>query len=413
MIDLNFLREQPEEIKKLVLKKEPSFEIEKLIELDKQVRSLKVATESLRKEKNELAKAAGAQGITPQLREKSIEVGKNLKVKEKELEKLEPEFKRLLLSCPNLPQSHIPVGNKESNKVVHTVGKKPEFSFTPKNHVDLNEKVSWFDMQTAAAISGANFILYKNDAVKLMYALTQLMLKNNAKYGFKPVLPPYLVKEQMLVNSGNLPKFEGDFYKTQDGLCLIPTAEVSLTSLYEKQILNSEQLPMRYCAWTSCFRREAGGYGATDRGLIRIHQFEKVELYAITKPENSNEELDKMVACAQDILQQLGLHYQISLLAAQDCSFASSKTLDIEVWLPGQNEYYEVSSASNCTDFQARRAQIRYRETADSKPALVHTLNASSLALPRLMVALMETYQQEDGSIKLPSVLTDIMDGMW
>jgi seryl-tRNA synthetase len=364
---------------------------------------LQLDLESLRKEKNELA-GKGAGGVTPQIREQSIEIGKKIKNKEKELAELEPVFKNLWLSCPNIPQEDVPEGNKESNRVVRTFGEKKEFDFVPKNHVELGQNLGWFDFDAAASMAGSNFALYKGDAVKLMYVLTHLMLKNNVKHGFVPVLPPYLVTEESLVNSGNLPKFEGDFYKTQDGLCLIPTAEVNFTNLYKDKILSVEQLPLRHTAWTSCFRREAGGYGATDRGLIRIHQFEKVEIYSLCKPEKSNEELELMLVCAENLLKQLGLHYRVSLLAAQDCSFASSKTYDIEVWLPGQNEYYEISSCSNCTDFQARRAKIRYRKTTESKPDLIHMLNASSLALPRLMVALLETYQQKDGTLNWISI---------
>ncbi len=412
MIDLKLLREQTENIKALILKKEPSFEVDQLINLDNKVKSLQSEIENLRKEKNKLAKK-GVQGVTTEIKEKSIEIGKKLKIQEKELVELEEKFNNLWLSCPNIPQDDIPQGNKESNKVVKTEGEKQNFSFTPKNHVELGEKLGWFDLEKAANMSGSHFIFYKEPAVKLMYALTHLMLKNNVKHGFKPMLPPYLVKEQALVNSGNLPKFESDFYKTQDGLCLIPTAEVSLTNIHANEILFAKQLPLRYCAWTSCFRREAGGYGATDRGLIRIHQFEKVEIYSLTEPEKSNDELDMMLQCAQNLLKELGLHYRVSLLASQDCSFASSKTYDIEVWLPGQNEFYEVSSCSNCTDFQSRRAKIRYRKTANAKPNLVHTLNASSLALPRLVVAIMETYQKEDGSIELPPLLEEAMANIW
>ena len=412
MIDLKLLREQTENIKALILKKEPSFEVDQLINLDNKVKSLQSEIENLRKEKNKLAKK-GVQGVTTEIKEKSIEIGKKLKIQEKELVELEEKFNNLWLSCPNIPQDDIPQGNKESNKVVKTEGEKQNFSFTPKNHVELGEKLGWFDLEKAANMSGSHFIFYKEPAVKLMYALTHLMLKNNVKHGFKPILPPYLVKEQALVNSGNLPKFESDFYKTQDGLCLIPTAEVSLTNIHANEILFAKQLPLRYCAWTSCFRREAGGYGATDRGLIRIHQFEKVEIYSLTEPEKSNDELDMMLQCAQNLLKELGLHYRVSLLASQDCSFASSKTYDIEVWLPGQNEFYEVSSCSNCTDFQSRRAKIRYRKTANAKPNLVHTLNASSLALPRLVVAIMETYQKEDGSIELPPLLEEAMANIW
>ncbi len=413
MIDLNLLREHEAQIKDLILRKEPSFNVDGLLKLDHEARSVRVEVEAIRKEKNDLA-AMGAKGVTPELREKAQELGRALKEKEELLKKVDDELKALWLSCPNLPSADLPLGNKEANKPVRFHGEKQPFSFQPKHHLDLNHKVKWFDLETATELSGTQFVLYLEQGAKMIYALTRMMLRNNAKHGFTPVIPPTLVHEKILYNSGNLPKFAGDFYSLpNDGLCLIPTAEVSLTSIHANQILAAEQLPIRYTAWTSCFRREAGGYGANDRGLIRIHQFEKVELYAITQPEESVNELERMVACAEVLLKELGLHYRVSLLAAQDCSFSSARTYDLEVWMPGQNSFYEISSCSNCTDFQARRAGIRYRKTVDSKPTLAHTLNASSLALPRLMVALMETYQQEDGTIKLPAVLQKEMDALW
>jgi seryl-tRNA synthetase len=413
MIDLALLRDQYTEISSLILKKEPSFPIEQLLALDEQVRALRQAVEQLRKDKNELS-AQGAKGMTPELRERSIALGKNLKEKEADLAPAEEALKKVWLSCPNIPQVDVPVGNKEANKPIKVVGSKPVFNFAHKNHVELNEQLKWFDMQTAAQMSGSGFVLYRGIGVKIIYALTQLMVKNNVAHGFEPVMPPFLINRQGMFNSSNLPKFEGDYYQVEgEDLCLIPTAEVNLTNIYANRILDAQQLPIRMTAWTSCFRREAGTYGSTERGLIRIHQFEKVELYSIVEPEQSNTELDTMVGCAENILQQLGLHYRVSLLATEDCSFASSRTYDIEVWLPGQDRYYEVSSCSNCTDFQSRRAQIRYRKAAEEKPTLAHTLNASSLALPRLMVALMENYQQADGSVKLPKVLTDLMESLW
>jgi seryl-tRNA synthetase len=413
MIDLALLRDQYAEISSLILKKEPSFPIQDLAALDEQVRAIRQMVEQLRKDKNELA-AQGAKGISQELRDRSIIIGKALKEKESELAPAEEALKKLWLSCPNVPQADLPVGNKEANKPVRVIGSKPVFDFAYKNHVELNEQLKWFDMQTAAAMSGSGFVLYRGLGVKVMYALTQLMLKNNVAHGFEPVIPPFLINRQGMFNASNLPKFEGDYYQVEgEDLCLIPTAEVNLTNVYANRILETQQLPVRMTAWTSCFRREAGTYGSTERGLIRIHQFEKVELYSIVEPEKADAELESMVGCAENILQQLGLHYRVSLLATQDCSFASSKTYDIEVWLPGQDRYYEVSSCSNCTDFQARRSQIRYRKNAEEKPTLAHTLNASSLALPRLMVALMENYQQADGSVKLPKVLTDLMDNLW
>lgn len=409
MIDLAYLREHPERVRALIIKKDPNFPVDSLIELDKELRRVKLQVEELRAKKNELAQQAKG-GVTPELREQSIEVSKQLKKQEEELSSIEAQFNDIYLGCPNLLQDDVQEGGKAQNKAVKMVGEKKKFSFAPQNHVALGERLGWFDFAAAARMTAGNFVLYKGEAVKLMYALTTMMLKNNIKYGFEPIIPPYLVNEQALIASSNFPRFKDQVYKVpEDQLYLTPTAEVNLTSIYRDQILSADALPIRMTAWTSCFRREAGGYGATERGLIRIHQFEKVEAYAVCKPEQAAEEQERMLTCAQDILNQLGLHYRISLLAAQDCSFASAKTFDIEVWLPGQGEYYEVSSVSNCTDFQSRRAGIRYRESAAEKPRLAYTLNGSSLALPRLMVALMETYQQEDGTIQLPDAIKAFM----
>lgn len=413
MIDIALLREEKEKYAGLLLKKEPGFPVDQLLDLDQKIRTVKSSVESLRKERN-LVSAVGSSGITEEARARSIAIGNQLKSLEAELKSIEGEYKTLILSAPNILQDDIPVGGKESNAEVRSWGQKREFTFPFKNHVQLNQSLGWFDMEAAARMSGGQFVLYHELGTKIIYALTQMMLRNNAQRGFKPVIPPYLVQEHALVNSGNLPKFKGDFYSfSEDNLNLIPTAEVSLTNIYADQILSKEVLPIRHASWTSCFRREAGGYGALERGLIRIHQFEKVEIYSIVEPEKSNQELEYMVATAEQLLQQLGLHYRVMLLAGEDCSFSSARTYDIEVWLPGQDRYYEVSSCSNCTDFQARRAGMRYRESVDAKTRLVHTLNASSLALPRLMVALMENYQQEDGSVALPAALQSIMDTLW
>jgi len=411
MIDLHLLRTQPKETIALLLKKDPSFPVQDLIEKDRIVHALQMEVESLRSEKNALSKKGA---ITPEIREASISIGKTLKEKEATLETASEALNYLWLRCPNVPEESVPTGNKEENTVVRSWGTIPQFSFTPRNHLQLNEINKWFDLDTAAKMSGSQFVFYTATGAKIIYGLTLMMMRNNAHRGFSPVIPPYLVTEKALYNGGNLPKFEGDFYRmNDDNLCLIPTAEVSLTNVHADQILEESQLPIRYTSWTSCFRREAGGYGAAERGIIRIHQFEKVELYAITKAEDSKQELESMVNCAENILQQLGLAYNVMLLAGQDCSFGSARTYDLEVWLPGQNRHQEVSSASNCTDFQARRAQIRYRNNATKKTTLVHTLNASSLALPRIMVALMEQYQQEDGSIKLPQALVEVMNSLW
>lgn len=405
MIDLGLLRQNPDHVISLLAKKDPSFNIRRLITLDQEVKAIRLEVETLRSQKNELANQAKG-GITESIRTQSIELSKSLKEKEQKLIDLEHEFKALYLSCPNLPMADLPEGGKESNKVVKEVGKKPTFSFPIKNHLELGNALGWFDFERAAVMTASNFALYKGDAVKLVYSLMMFMFKNNLSHGYTPILPPYLVNEKSLEVASNFPKFKDQVYDVkEDHLYLSPTSEVNLTNLYRDTIFAPHELPVRMTSWTSCFRREAGGYGGHERGLIRIHQFEKVELYTISEPHESMAELDRMIACAETILQKLGLHYRISLLAMQDCSFPSAKTFDIEVWLPGQNTYYEVSSCSNCTDFQARRGMIRYKRNSESKTELVHTLNASSLALPRLMAALMETYQQPDGSIAIPDVL--------
>lgn len=405
MIDLGLLREDTERIIALIKKKDPEYDAQLLYDLDKQVRVLNQELEALRAQKNELAEQARS-GITPTIREQSLKVGALLKSKEIEQEAVFKRFHEHYLYCPNILHADVPAGNKESNVVVKEVGRKPIFNFEPKNHLALGTALGWLDFEAAAVMTGSNFPLYKGDGVKLLYALTMFMLKNNMKHGFEPVLPPAFVNERALELAGNFPRFKDQAYEIQkDGLYATPTAEVNLSSMYRERILAQEELPIRMTAWTSCFRREAGHYGALERGLIRVHQFEKVELYTICEPEQSAQEQERMVASAEAILQALGLHYRISLLAAEDCSFSSAKTYDIEVWLPGQGVFYEVSSISNCTDFQARRGLIRYKKTTDKKTRLVHTLNGSSLALSRLMVAIMEVYQQHDGSIVIPSVL--------
>lgn len=405
MINLALLREKPDHVIALIKKKDPSFDAQRLFDLDKQYREILIEVESLRHEKNELANKAKS-GVTDELRARSIEIGKKLKTKEVELQDIQLSFKKLYLSCPNVPHEDVPSGDKEENVVVKTVGSKSTVNFPIKNHVDLGVALGWFDFETAAKITGSQFVFYKRDAVKLIYALTMLMLKNNMQHGYEIMLPPYLANEESLEVAGNFPKFKDQVYSVPgDDLYLIPTAEVSLANVYRDDIISHRDLPLRMTSWTSCFRREAGSYGATERGLIRIHEFEKVELFTLCEPKKSNDELDRMIACAENILQKLDLHYRISLLAAQDCSFASAKTYDIEVWLPGQKSYYEVSSCSNCTDFQARRGSIRYKKAEGGKTELVYTLNGSSLAVPRLMVALMEVYQQADGSISIPPVL--------
>lgn len=410
MIDLSLLRQNPDKVIELLQKKDPNFDIKLLQQLDQDFRKLNLEVEELRRQKNDLSTQA-KKGITAEIREQSIEVGKLLKSKETDLKEVQEAFEKLYLECPNIPMEDLPVGDKEANKVVYEFGKKPEFKFTPKNHVEIGENLDWLDFQAAAKMTGSQFALYKDDAAQMIYALAMMMIQNNIKHGYRLIIPPFLVNEQSLIVASNFPKFRDQVYSVDDNLFLTPTAEVNLTNLYKDHIFYSKDLPVRMTSWTNCFRREAGSYGAHERGLIRIHQFDKVELYTICEPSQAEFEHERMLNCAQDILKQLGLHYRISLLANQDCSFASSKTYDIEVWMPGQGAYYEVSSVSNCTDFQARRGNIRYKTNENAKTEYAYTLNASSLAFPRLMVAIMETYQKEDGSVEIPEALKKF--GVW
>jgi seryl-tRNA synthetase len=405
MIDLSLLRDNPDIFITALKKKDPHFDVDQLLSLDKKLRSIRSEVENLRSQKNELAKK-GRDGITPELRAQSAAITEQLKNLENELIDVEQAFQQLYLRCPNLPHDSVPEGTVQDNEVLRYNGTKPSYNFPLKNHVELGEKLGWFDFATAAKLSGSNFALYKGDGVKLLYALAMFMLKHNNKRGFNFVLPSVLLNEKCLEVTGNFPKFKDQaFAVPEDDLFLTPTSEVNLTNMYRDQILAKEELPIRMTAFTSCFRREGGGYGANERGLIRMRQFEKVEIVSICEPEESWNEHHLMLTCAEEILQTLGLHYRILVLATQDMSFASAKTYDIEVWCPGQNEYKEIASVSNCTDFQARRGMIRFKDKTDSKTQLTHTLNGSSLALPRLMVALIETYQQPDGTIAIPEVL--------
>jgi len=408
MIDLALLRKDKTYIIGLCKKKDPSFDIEKLAWLDEEVRRLRLISENLRHEKNELVEQSKV-NLNAESIAKSRQISQNLKHLDEDLKVIEAQFEDLYLRCPNLILNDVPEGGKDHNVDVKSWGIKPKFNFAILNHLELGKINQWFDFEAAANMSGSQFALYKGEAVKLVYALMIYMFNNNLNYGFYPILPPYLVNEKALTIASNFPRFKDEVYAIEkDGLYLTPTAEVNLTNIYQNRIIESEQLPIRMTSWTSCFRREAGGYGAAERGLLRIHQFEKCELYTICVPENAKAEQDLMIACAENILQKLGLHYRIMLLAAQDCSFASAKTYDIEVWLPAQGIYKEISSISNCTDFQARRALIRYKDDINAKSRLVYTLNGSSLALPRLLVAIMETYQQEDGKIELPDILKTV-----
>ena len=343
-------------------------------------------------------------------------VAEEVKELEARLQETEGGLRDLLLEIPNLPDGSVPLGaDAAANVVVRKVGEPVRMDFGARAHWDIGGELGILDFERAARISGARFTVYRGQGARLERALAQLMLDVQTKErGYLEIIPPYLVTADALVGTGQLPKFEGDLFKTRAGerdLYLIPTAEVPLTNLRRGEILEYEELPLRYVALTPCFRSEAGSYGKDVRGLIRQHQFHKVELVKLTTPESSMGELESMVGDAEEILKRLGLAYRVVLLSTGDMGFAAAKTYDLEVWLPGQSAYREISSCSNCGDFQARRAGLRYRESPKAKPRFVHTLNGSGLAVGRTLIAVLETYQQADGSVVVPEALRPYMDG--
>ena len=341
-------------------------------------------------------------------------LSQQIKEDEKRLSVVEDELSALLLTVPNVPDPSVPVGTSEAdNVVVRTWGEAPRFPFTPRQHFEIGERLGMLDFERAAKVSGSRFVFYRGALARLERALVTFMVDVHTARGYTELLPPYLVNREAMTTTGQLPKFEQDAFKTTgpDERFLIPTAEVPVTNYHAEEILEGDRLPLRYCACSPCFRAEAGAAGKDTRGLIRQHQFHKVELVKFTRPEQSMEELERMVDDATEVLRRLGLHHRVALLCTADMGFASAKTYDVEVWLPGQGTFREISSCSTCTDFQARRGKIRFRAAAGDKPQLCHTLNGSGLAVGRTLVALLENYQREDGTVKVPDVLGPYMGG--
>ncbi len=419
MLDIKLIRKAPEEVAKKLQSKVPDADIKPVVELDIEIREKKTRVEQLKASRNTASETIG------QLKRKGenaddlvAEVAKHsdeIHTLDHQLTELEAIFIDLLARLPNLPMDDIKVAlDPKDNVEVKSWGKKPEFSFAFKNHVELNEKLKLFDFERGAKLAGSGWPIYCANGARLEWALINYMIDYHIKDGWQQIMPPIAVKREGLFNAGQLPKFENQQYKMAEEehpLYLIPTAEVALNGMHGDEIFAEESLPIRYIAYTPCFRREAGAAGSTERGLIRMHQFNKVEMFAFCTPEQSHDLFSEMVGRAEGILEGLELHYRSMLLVTGDMSFASSRTIDVEVWLPGQNRYYEVSSISNCTDYQSRRGQIRYRKKGE-KAELVHTLNGSGLATSRLLVAILENNQQPDGSIVIPKVLRPYMGGM-
>lgn len=419
MLDLKQLRKDKDALEAKLKTKDPTIELSSLFALDERIRLIKTSVEELKSTRNQLSKEIGdkkrkGEEASSQMKEVSV-IGDKIAVLDTELASLEEEFSQKWATLPNLPMEDIKVSpDPKDNVCIKTYGEKRVFAFPPKNHVELNEKLKLFDFKRGAKISGSGWPVYYGMGARLEWALLNYMLDIHLENGFTPVMPPHLVKPEIMFGSGQLPKFEKQLFKIQDEdyhLYLIPTSEVAINGLHYDEILNEEELPYRYVAYTPCFRREAGAAGSQERGLIRVHQFNKVEMFAFTTPAQSMQIFDQMIASAEEILQGLNIHYRNMLLVTGDMSFAAARTIDIEVWLPGQNRYYEVSSVSNCTDYQARRSQTRFKKK-EEKPELVHTLNGSGLATSRLMVSLLENNQREDGSIEIPLVLHKYLNGI-
>jgi seryl-tRNA synthetase len=392
---------------------------DEFVRLDRERREALANVERLKEKKNQLSGAIGklrkSGADASALMREGEEVSAAIRSAEGPLKECEARFEHFILTLPNLPHPSVKVGNNETeNLEMRRWGEPSKFAFAPKNHWDIGEELGILDFERAAKIAGARFAVYRDAGARLERALINFMLDlHTREHGYREILPPALVNRAALVGTGQLPKFEEDLFHLAPGdYFLIPTAEVPLTNLHRGEIIERQDLPIKYVAYTPCFRSEAGSYGKDVRGLIRQHQFNKVEMVKFTEPEDSYDELESMVQNAEAVLQRLRLPYRVVELCTGDMGFGAAKTYDLEIWLPGQNTYREISSCSNCEDFQARRANIRYRKDNKGRPIFVHTLNGSGLAVGRTLVAVLENYQQEDGSVVVPEALRPYMGGL-
>lgn len=419
MFNIKLLRENFEEVKaKLQHRGEDLGDLEKFGELDQKRRTLIVETEQLKKKRKDVSAQIAvlkkenkdAEDLVVEMRE----VGDQIKELDEELRVIEEELNALLLSIPNLPHETVPIGDTEDDNVeIRKWGELPQFDFEPKPHWDVATELGIIDFERAAKVTGSRFVFYKGLGAKLERALMSFMLDlHTEQHGYTEMLPPYLVNRESLTGTGQLPKFEEDvFLVEKKDYFLIPTAEVPVTNYYRDEILSAKDLPAKFAAYSACFRSEAGSAGRDTRGLIRQHQFNKVELVKFVKPEDSYDELEKLTNDAEKVLQLLGLPYRVVAICTGDLGFTAAKKYDLEVWLPSYNTYREISSCSNFEDFQARRANIRFRREPKAKPEFVHTLNGSGLAIGRTVAAILENYQQEDGRVRIPEALRPYMGG--
>ncbi len=420
MLDIKLLRNDPEAMAVKLKRKGYILDVEQFVQLENKRKVLQMATQDLQQERNIRSKSIGqakakGEDIKPLLAEVA-DLGDKLKAGEQELSALQAEIETIVMGIPNTVDDSVPDGlTEDDNQEVATWGEPTQFDFEAKDHVDLGLPNGWMDFEAAAKLTGSRFVVMRGAMARLHRALIQFMLDTHStEHGYNEIYVPYMVNEDSLYGTGQLPKFAEDLFKLTDerNFYLIPTAEVPVTNLIRGEILDEDQLPMKYTAHTPCFRSEAGSYGRDTRGLIRQHQFEKVELIQFVKPEESWNALEQLRGHAEAILQKLELPYRTVVLCTGDTGFSAQKTYDLEVWLPGQQKYREISSCSNVGDFQARRMSARYRNAETGKPEFLHTLNGSGLAVGRTLVAVIENYQQEDGSIRIPEALKNYMGGL-
>ncbi len=418
MFDIKIIRDDAESVKKGLKAKGVQTDLDKILQLDQDHRQLQIKLDELRSQKNRtndeisrlIKEKKDPKETIASMKEVSVQIGQM----EPQLKKSQSELNDLLMAIANLPHESVPIGGVEHNKKVRAWGEPKNFDFKPKTHVEIAEHLDIIDFKRATKISGSNFVLFKGAGARLERALYNFMLDiHTTEHGYTEIFPPVLVNRDSMTGTGQLPKMEDDMYKLKDeDLFLIPTAEVPVTNIHRDEILAKEQLPVYYAAYTPCFRREAGSYGKDTKGLIRVHQFDKVELVKFVEPENSYDELERLVGNVEKIFQLLGLTYRVLTLASGDLSFAAAKCYDVEAYAAGSDKWLEVSSCSNFESFQARRANIRFRDKGTKKTAFVHTLNGSGLALARTVVAILENYQTEEGDVIIPEVLRPYMGGM-
>jgi seryl-tRNA synthetase len=418
MLDIKNLRQNIEFVRKKMEERGQKIDFDRFLALDAKRRDILQTVESLRNERNSVSKEIGElkkkKADASTLIEKMGNVSARIKELDEALRLTEEELNAFMMTVPNVPHASVPFGNgPEDNPVVRVWGEKPVFDFEPKQHFDIGENLNILDFARGAKIAGARFTVYRGVGAQLERAVFNFMLDlHTQKHGYTEVLTPFMVNAESMTGTGQLPKFKEDLFKIEGmDYYLIPTAEVPVTNIYREEILEEEMLPIYLVAYSPCFRAEAGSYGKDTRGLIRQHQFNKVEMVKFSKPETSYEELEKLTLNAEEVLKELGIHYRTVCLCTADLGFSAAKTYDVEAWMPGQNAYREISSCSNFEDFQARRASIRFRRKESGKVEFVHTLNGSGLAVGRTVVAILENYQQPDGSVVIPDVLRPYMQG--